>query len=96
MVEEVTLATFYQKYEDNHSHLQKAVDEIKAQVLKTNGRVNKHDIEMALMQSRYDNCPAREWSRAPNVISKRGNLLSLAAIMLSAIALLVTSFCRLL
>ena len=71
---------FYQEFQDFTKYNREILEEIKSQVKKTNGRVNKHDTELALIKNNYENCPARDMKKLPNQISTRSNKIAFIAL----------------
>ena len=72
---------FYQEFKDFVKYNTETLEEIKAQVKKTNGRVNMHDTTLALSEERYQTCPARENSLLPNKASVRSNRIAISALL---------------
>lgn len=85
MANKVTLDTFYQEFKDFSSYLTNKVDSIEAQTKKTNGRVNKHDTLLALIDQNYKTCPARQLSELPNKYTSINNKIALFALVIATV-----------
>jgi len=84
----VTLDTFYQEFKDSQKYLIETLNEIKIQTQKTNGRVNKHDTEIALLQSNIVNCTEKQDNFVKSLNIKTGHRFSTIAIVVSVVAVL--------
>ena len=59
----VTLTAVKQEISDFKNEVLADLKEIKIETKKTNGRVNKHDISINLMEQTQDDCPARNYHK---------------------------------
>lgn len=85
MANKVTLETFYQEFKDFSSYLTSKVESIETQTKITNGRVNKHDTLLALIDQNYKTCPARQMSDLSNQHALRNNKIAFSALIIAII-----------
>lgn len=89
MVDRVTLATFYQEFKDFSNYLTTKVDSIERQTKITNGRVNKHDTDLALSLERYNACPIRQAGEISNRTSLRSNRIAIFMAVIAIVSVAV-------
>ena len=87
-----TLTMVNQKLDDFIEYSKIKLNSIEKQVYKTNGRVNKHDTDLALLSLNFDKCPAKESFNIKTIQSNRANLISFCSVLVAFISLIFVIF----
>lgn len=85
----VTLDTFYQEFKDNQKYIIETLEEIKKQVKHTNGRVNCHDTDIALLKSNVENIEDSQEKLFTHGHSNRTFWLSVCSIVIAALTFIL-------